>query len=176
MFDEPMNCAMGHDVFPVAVVSGGQTGVDRAALDAAQACGLPIGGWCPAERRAEDGTISATYPLRETPSARYLLRTRWNVRDSDGTLILGTVATSVGTAATVEAAREFGKPLLQADWDQKRNDALLTVARWLRRHRIRTLNVAGPRESEQPGVYRHAHAFLESLFALSESAGQVNTL
>ena len=70
------------------IVSGGQTGVDRAALDVGLAWGLPIGGWCPRGRTAEDGPIPARYPLRETESAKYDVRTRRNVRDSDGTLIL----------------------------------------------------------------------------------------
>ena len=74
--------------FIAKLISGGQTGVDRAALDAALAAGLPIGGWCPKGRLAEDGVIPLRYPLQETPSQQYAQRTRWNVRDADGTLIL----------------------------------------------------------------------------------------
>src|SRR5512134_3746342 len=97
------------------VVSGGQTGVDRAALDAALALGLPCGGWCPRGRRAEDGAIPLHYPLRETPTARYPQRTEWNVRDSDGTLILTRGRPRGGTAYTISVARRLGRPLLVVD-------------------------------------------------------------
>jgi hypothetical protein len=108
----------------VRVVSGGQTGVDRAALDAALACGLPCGGWCPRGRRAEDGPIDPGYPLRETPGDDYAERTEWNVRDSDATLVL-----------------------------------------------VAVLNVAGPRESQNPGIAAEARTFLERLFRLTSTPG-----
>src|SRR5262245_55320595 len=92
--------------------SGGQTGVDRAALDVALELGLPCGGWCPRGRRAEDGPIPDHYPLRETRSPAYPVRTRWNVRDSDGTLILTRGRPDRGTLLTEELARDMGKPLL----------------------------------------------------------------
>ncbi len=144
------------------VVSGGQTGVDRAALDAAMACGLLVGGWCPAGRRAEDGVLAARYPLRETPSPDYAERTAWNVRDSDGTLVLVGDEPAGGSALTMDEARRRGKPLLlvglhSADAGQ--------VRAWLARHRVGVLNVAGPREGEAPGIYRHARTFLETIFA-----------
>ncbi len=144
----------------LAVVSGGQTGVDRAALDVAMERGMAAGGWCPAGRRAEDGPIPADYPLRETPSADPAQRTEWNVRDSHGTLLLVTDAASAGTELTREAAQRFGRPL-----HSSRVDAVLDVdhfRRWLHAHKITILNVAGPRESESPGIYDAARAFLRA--------------
>src|SRR5438876_1977372 len=86
------------------IISGGQTGVDRAALDVALELGIPCGGWCPQGRRAEDGVIPARYPLRETPWWGYPQRTEWNVRDSDGTLILAEGEPDRGTVLTRELA------------------------------------------------------------------------
>jgi hypothetical protein len=145
------------------VISGGQTGVDRAALDAAMALGIDVGGWCPAGRRAEDGAIPQHYPLRETDSADYALRTEWNVRDSDGTLILYRGALIGGTALTAQLARRLGRPLLVRDLDVALDPADLVL--WLRSNRVRELNCAGPRESGAPGVGRAARALLERVFA-----------
>lgn len=144
------------------LVTGGQTGVDRAALDAALALGLSVGGWCPKGRRAEDGIIAARYPLRETPSEEYAQRTAWNVRDSDGTLILHAGTLSGGTALTVVEAHRLGKPVHDVCLD--RDAVIEPVVEWLRARHIRVLNVAGPRESEAPGIYGIARAFLERLF------------
>lgn len=141
------------------VVSGGQTGVDRAALDVAMALGIPCGGWCPKGRKAEDGVLDARYPLRETPSDGYVERTTWNVRDSDGTLILTRSALSGGTAQTVEDARRLGKPHLVVDLS--RPLPIEAVRGWIRTNRIRVLNVAGPRESKDPGIHRAALEFLK---------------
>lgn len=140
------------------VVSGGQTGVDRAALDAAAALGLGAGGWCPRGRRAEDGTIPARYRLVETPTPRYLDRSRWNVRDSDATLVLIRGRPSGGTRETVGAARAMGRPLLVVDLDRPTSPA--AVRRWLADNGVRVLNVAGPRESECPGIAAAAARFL----------------
>lgn len=144
------------------MISGGQTGVDRAALDAARAVGMPVGGWCPRGRRAEDGRIADRYPLRETPSAVYAQRTSWNVRDSDGTLILTMEAPRGGTALTMREAERHGKPLLHLALPG--DDAHRRATAWLRENDIRTLNVAGPRESEAPGIYDRARRFLHELF------------
>src|SRR5207302_8438813 len=97
------------------IISGGQTGVDRAALDVALELGLPCGGWCPRGRRAEDGPLDARYPLRETPWSGYPQRTGWNVRDSDGTLILTRGRPDRGTAYTAEVAGRLHKPCLILD-------------------------------------------------------------
>ncbi len=143
------------------LISGGQTGVDRAALDAAMAAGVPIGGWCPRGRRAEDGPIPKRYPLRETPSRVYAERTSWNVRDSDATLILSFGPLMGGTALTVQEAQRCGRPLWHANL-RSAPDAQAVQA-WLEEEEIRVLNVAGPRASEAPGVYAAARAFVAAL-------------
>lgn len=122
--------------------------------------GVDVGGWCPYGRRAEDGPIPDRYPLKTTPSAAYAQRTVWNVRDSDGTLILGDPSRSDGTALTERAAQQRGKPLLQIKMDV---DELQTIGAWVDSNAIRVLNVAGPRESEAPGIYASAKAFLTRL-------------
>ena len=94
------------------IVSGGQTGVDRAALDAALTHDMEVGGWCPQGRRAEDGPIPPRYPVRETPSDEYAQRTTWNVRDSDGTLIIAPSPLEGGAALTRQEAEARGKPVL----------------------------------------------------------------
>ncbi len=142
------------------IVSGGQTGVDRAALDAALALGLPCGGWCPRGRRAEDGLLDERYPLRETPSADYTQRTEWNVRDSDGTLVLTRGRASGGTALTLALARRLGRPCLALDLGA--DPAPETLREWVEAQGIAVLNVAGPRESQHPGIQSDARAFLES--------------
>ncbi len=144
------------------IVSGGQTGVDRAALDVAMALGLPVGGWCPKGRRAEDGVISEAYPLTETPLAEYAQRTAWNVRDTDGTLVLLFNTLSPGTKVTIEEARVQGKALLLIDLTAYPKG--IDVAGWTVANGIQVLNVAGPRESEAPGVYEAARAFLGDVF------------
>jgi hypothetical protein len=149
------------------VVSGGQTGADRAALDAARSAGLPYGGWCPSGGWAEDaveppGLLPAYPALREAPSADPELRTRWNVRDSDVTLVLHSHGLrSAGTLLTVRVAAELGRPCLVAAVED-----LVTVRRWISALPTGTvLNVAGPRESEQPGLYAAARATLDVVLA-----------
>ena len=146
----------------VAVITGGQTGVDRAALDVALARGLSVGGWCPRGRRAEDGPLPARYPLRETPRPGYAQRTRWNVRDGDGTLVLTLGPPQGGTALTIEEARRQGKPVLVLDLRQE--TPATDVREWIAVHHIHTLNIAGPRASEAPDVYEKARAYLDVLF------------
>ncbi len=142
------------------IVSGGQTGVDRAALDVAMALGLPVGGWCPKGRRAEDGLISETYPLTETPLAEYAQRTAWNVRDTDGTLVLLFNKPSPGTKVTIEEARVQGKALLLIDLTAYPKG--IDVAGWMVANGIQVLNVAGPREGTTPGIYDRTRALLEA--------------
>ena len=143
------------------IVSGGQTGADRAALDWAIAHGISHGGWCPSGRRAEDGPVAQRYALRETPSHEYQQRTRWNVRDSDGTLIISRAAElRGGSAYTVRCAERLGKPWRHI---HPGADSVENITGFLDQHRIRTLNVAGPRVSTDPGIYEYVFAVLERL-------------
>lgn len=148
------------------IISGGQTGVDRAALDLALELGLPCGGWCPKGRKAEDGPIAARYPLKETPAEEYVQRTEWNVRDSDGTLVLTRGHPSEGTAFTIEVAMRQGKPCLVLDLTESPNAS--EVPAWANKHGIRVLNVAGPREKKSPGIYAQARKFLHKVLSASD--------
>jgi hypothetical protein len=149
------------------IVSGGQTGADHGALDAALAAGIPCGGWCPRGRRAEDGTIPDRYPLRETPTAEYPQRTAWNVRDSDGTVILHQGRVDRGTALTERLAQRQGRPVLLLDVRSARPTEL---AAWIEKERIARLNVAGPRESRAPGLQALVTRFLRDAFVLVTGA------
>ncbi|MEW6766011.1 MAG: putative molybdenum carrier protein [Pseudomonadota bacterium] len=153
------------------IVSGGQTGADRAALDFAIAHGIEHGGWCPAGRKAEDGPIDARYALTETEGG-YARRTRLNVRDSDGTLVLNLGELADGTLSTVNHARRMKRPCLVAQLDAGLSEGLLqNIWRWLSENAIEVLNVAGPRESKRPGIYGLTFACLERL-GLSPDADQ----
>ena len=143
------------------VVSGGQAGVDRAALDVALALGMACGGWCPRGRAAEDGPIGARYPMAETPARGSLQRTRWNVRDSDGTLVLLRGRLDGGTLQAARHATALGRPLHVVDLEGPAGIA--ATRRWLRARRITVLNVAGPRESSRPGIHLQAADFLRAL-------------
>jgi hypothetical protein len=153
------------------IISGGQTGVDRAALDVALKYKIPCGGWCPKGRIAEDGIIPKRYPLKETDLSDYAVRTELNVKDSDGTLILNTGVLSGGTAFTVECAKEHKKHFLILDLAKSQNDRegivsfgkKLIVCGWIMANDIKVLNVAGPRESKAPGIYKIAKRFLEKV-------------
>ncbi len=152
----------------IRIVSGGQTGVDRAALDTALALGVPCGGWCPGGRFAEDGRIEDRYPLTETPSEKTAQRTEWNVRDSDGTLVLTRGEPSGGTALTIRLARRLARPFLVVDPTAERD--VDRVRSWIRRNRIEVLNVAGPRESKAPGIHKEATAFLRTVLGGGKTA------
>ena len=144
------------------LVTGGQSGVDRAVLDVALDLRLPCGGWCPRGRWAEDGKIDARYPLRETPLVRVPQRTLWNMRDSEGTLILARHRPRGGSAVRSHSivAR---RPRLIAN--PKGERAVRRVIRFIRTNGITVLNIGGPRESEDPRIYHAARAFLLALFS-----------
>ena len=153
---------------PTRIVSGGQSGVDRAALDFAAGRGLMTGGWCPRGGFAEDYPnppgVRRKYPqLKETPSDDVDQRTRWNVRDSDATLIVvaSAIGRSEGSTFTLACAVALGRPHLVIDL--RATDALQTARKWIERIAPQTLNIAGPRESQSPGVYRETMRFLEDL-------------
>jgi len=144
------------------IISGGQTGVDRAALDVALELGMPCGGWCPKGRRAEDGALDARYPLKETPAENYAQRTEWNVRDSDGTLILSRGRPVGGTALTQEFALQHDRPFRVIDLTH--NPSPEAIRNWIHGTGIHALNVAGPRESRCPGIYQEAAVLLNQVF------------
>jgi hypothetical protein len=147
--------------FKLTIVSGGQTGVDRAALEWALSHRVPHGGWCPKRRKAEDGSIPTRFKLEETPSPSYAVRTLWNVRDSDGTVIFSrTPALKGGTKQTVIFARELRKPCLHLVHSLGVNEAAKQLTEFLREHRVVVLNVAGPRASDQPYLGRFVKAVL----------------
>lgn len=133
------------------IVSGGQTGADRAALDWAISRGIPHGGWCPKGRRAEDGTIPAKYELQETTSTSYASRTEMNVLESDGTVILSLKPLlSGGSLQAAEFAAKHSKPLLHIHTGTR--DAPRKLVAFVRDNGITTLNVAGPRASSEPTI------------------------
>lgn len=155
------------DFREITIVSGGQTGADRAALDFAIDHGIPHGGWCPRGRLAEDGPLPVRYALRETPSHKYAQRTEWNIRDSDATVVFSIARSPVGgTGLTLGLAARLGKPVLhlsrdalvleiEAQTGSPTDYASLAAARlltFLEKHSVHTLNVAGPRASQEPEV------------------------
>jgi len=140
------------------IVSGGQTGVDRAGLDVALYLQIEQGGWCPRGRLAEDGRIPDKYELAETDSSEYRFRTEQNVIDSGGTLILYSESMSGGTLLTRRVAKKHDRPCLAVDLSV--NPDAAEVRNWIRKEKIETLNVAGPRESSCPGVSDAAREFL----------------
>jgi hypothetical protein len=143
------------------IVAGGQTGVDRAALEWALANGVPHGGWCPKGRQAEDGVIPPQFQLRETGSSNYSIRTRRNVRDSGGTAIFSERAELTGgTQETADFAKEIGKPLLHLVSSIGIDEAATQLNAFLKEHGIVVLNVAGPRASEEPEVGQFVKAVL----------------
>ncbi len=147
------------------IISGGQTGVDRAALEVAVEMGIACGGWCPAGRKAEDGEIPARYPMQELPSRGYRPRTKRNVRESDGTLILFREKLAGGSAFTAEVAQKDAKPCYKVDLAAHANPG--EAMAWIEQNRIKVLNIAGPRESHAPGIYSAAITYLRELFRIA---------
>lgn len=147
------------------IVSGGQTGADRAALDVAIWHEFSYGGWCPKGRKAEDGPLPLVYQLQETPSSNYLQRTDWNVRDSDGTVIFTMSQTLAGgSKRTAEFAESLGKPWLHIAPGIGGYQPERTILEFVRENEIKALNVAGSRGSKEPEIYRWVKWMLVDAF------------
>ena len=146
----------------LAIISGGQTGADRAGLDWAIKHCIRHGGWCPKGRKALDGPLDAKYQLKETPSEEYLERTEWNVRDSDATVVFALADKATGgSAKTLSFARKHKKPFIHLHSGIfGRSEKLLA---FLEKHNIRRLNVAGSTESDEPGIYERVTVVLEKM-------------
>jgi Circularly permutated YpsA SLOG family len=153
------------------IVSGGQTGVDRAALDIAIDLEIPHGGWCPHERKAEDGIIPAKYNLQECPAptqaesidpdAIYKIRTELNARDSDGTLIILKNDPIGGTLYTIAMAKKYNKPCFI--FNLLSNTEISDAANWIVNNNIHKINIAGPRASQTTDIYNSAYNVLFQL-------------
>jgi putative molybdenum carrier protein len=148
------------------IVSGGQTGADRAALDWAIKRGVAHGGWCPKGRKAEDGVIDSRYSLTETPSEVYSQRTEWNVRDSDGTAVFS-VGRELrgGSLLTVELAGWYNKPVIHLCAQDEGTNHAQELRAFIEEFGISVLNIAGPRESDEPDVYRFVSRVLDQACA-----------
>ncbi len=139
------------------IISGGQTGVDQAALDAAIACGVSHGGWLPAGRKTEAGPLPTRYSLIEMQTRSYRERTRKNVMEADATLIISRGQLTGGSALTAAIATELQKPCLHIDLDLHNHLTAATIAkRWLLDNSTNILNVAGTRASSDEAIYRDA--------------------
>jgi len=147
----------------IKIISGGQSGVDRAALDFAQGNDICCSGWCPHMRMAEDGFIPERYPLNEAYSTEPHVRTELNVLQSDGTLILIVEAMDKGTQQTFDLAHLHTKPVFV--WRIGVNKNYTQFNYWLEKNKINTLNIAGPRESNQPGIYSESLNTLDRIFS-----------
>jgi len=151
----------------VKIISGGQTGVDRAALDVALKHVMECGGWCPAGRLDEFGRIPARYPLQELESGGFSERTFQNVKDSDGTAIICPGKLGSGTEQTVCFCQELQRPYELIDASRvPAQDAAKLIFDFVRKHKIEILNFAGPRQSEWPEGYHYASRVLEAFLRL----------
>ncbi len=151
------------------VISGGQTGVDRAALDVAMKIGIDCGGWVPKGRFAEDGPLDISYPVQEMQTRSRSARTEKNIMDSDGTLVIFNHKADGGTALTIVLADVNQRPLCEIDLGStSMEEALQTSLAWIAANDIKVLNVAGPRKSKDPTIYETATAFLSLLFCMPE--------
>lgn len=149
------------------IISGGQTGADRAALDVAVKLGITHGGWIPKGRLAEDGVLDEKYQLREMESAKYNLRTEQNVIDSNGTLIISHGPLTGGSEYTREIAIYHNRPWLHIDLNNTiAFQAAKKIRNWIAENEIKVLNVAGSRASKDPDIYKATTDILETAFYL----------
>lgn len=150
----------------VVIISGGQSGVDRAALDFALKFGIACGGWCPKGRLAEDGVIDSKYPLRETHTSDYESRTKLNIDNSSATLVLTSGNVDKGTQLTIDYCQLLRKPLLLIDLQSEQDLSIVKIRNWMKKYNVQILNIAGPRESSSPGIFELTTRFLEKLIEL----------
>ena len=151
------------------ILSGGQTGADRAALDFAIKHHIPHGGWVPKGRKTEDGTLDQKYQLQKMPTDEYSKRTEKNIVDSDATLILSHASLTGGSALTQSLADKHGKPCIHIDLSKVDiRKAVLIINIWIHRYQIKVLNVAGPRGSKDPKIYQATIDLLEAVLAKKE--------
>jgi hypothetical protein len=152
---------------PVKIISGGQTGADRAGLDAAIDSEIEHGGWVPKGMRAEDGSLPPWYDLEEMPTRGYPARTEKNVLESDGTVVFTLGEMTNGCALTIRLCGDHDKPFLHIplhlDWYQKNNKCAGHILYWMGQHDISVLNVAGSRESKAPGIYDRVYAIIKEV-------------
>ena len=152
--------------FIVKIISGGQTGADRAALDFAIKHNIPHGGWIPKRRLAEDGQLPNHYQLQEMPTEEYSKRTEKNVLDSDGTVIVSHGHLTGGSALTQFFAEKHEKPCVHIDLSNlTMREASIIINNWIKWHKITTLNIAGPRGSKDPKIYKATLDLLEKAFS-----------
>jgi len=148
------------------IISGGQTGADRAALDFAIGNQIPYGGWLPKGRKTEDGTLPLKYHLQEMPTADYSKRTEQNVLDSDGTAIVSHGVLKMGSALTREFAAQHHRPWIHLDMRElSLQEAAEKLRAWLAENKIKTLNIAGPRAGNDPTIYDTTLRVLEAAFS-----------
>ena len=153
------------------IISGGQTGADRAALDFAIKRNIPHGGWLPKGRKTEDGKLPETYQLQELPTGAYSKRTKKNIQESEGTLIISHGFLTGGSALTQFLAEDLEKPYLHIDLNLSSvHESALIINKWIQRHGIRVLNIAGPRSSKDPKIYEATMKLLERAFLLNEGS------
>lgn len=147
------------------IISGGQTGADRAALDYAIEFNISYGGWVPKGRKTEDGKLPEKYKLQEMPTSDYSKRTEKNILAADGTLIVSHGRLTGGSALTQFLAEKHNKPFIHVDMDSmSMEDASEAVRLWLKENCIDTLNVAGPRASKDPAIYEATRRLLDAVF------------
>ena len=157
------------------IISGGQTGADRAALDLAIEFDIPHGGWIPKGRKAEDGVLPDKYQLQEMPTVSYPKRTEQNIIDSDGTLILSHGKLTGGSALTMKLAKKHGKPCLHVDLNYMNGFiASEKINLWIADNKIRVLNVAGSRASKDPEIYDEAFKTLKVVYLLGTITGNLD--